>query len=89
MKNLKYYDLLNFNTQLNNYEMNELFNKLKIEEFNCFFYTICSILSSMIYHELLRSKEEFITYQNNPNLYDLSIFTLLMVVSLSCLLFSK
>jgi hypothetical protein len=69
--------------------MNELFNKLKIEEFNCFFYTVCTLFNCIIYHELISAKEDYTSYQNKSEIYDLSIITLLIVNSVTCLLFSN
>lgn len=72
----------------NDYETNDLFIKIKIQEFNNAFYTLVSIASALIYHDLNTYGSNYAAYENNKQLYDLSIVTSIMITSIGVLMFS-
>lgn len=73
----------------NDYETNDLFVKLKIEEFHCAFYTFVSICSALIYHDINTYGASYDTFTKNKGLYDLSLNVSVIIISLGVLMFSK
>ena len=62
---------------------------MKIEEFNCFFYTLASLLLSMMYHEFKNYKQDYEMYNIDIDLYNAISNLLLTIISISALLFGK
>jgi hypothetical protein len=74
----------------NDYDANELFCKIKLEEFHCAFFTLLSIASGMIYHDLNTFGQKFYSiYKNHKDYYDMSIYISSIFVSIGVLMFSK
>ena len=70
----------------NDYEINECFRKLQIQEFNTCFFTIVNLLSVYLYHDN-NNDEEF--KKNNLKLYKICVNFSLVICSISVVCFSK
>jgi hypothetical protein len=70
----------------NDYEINECFRKLQIQEFNTCFFTIVNLLSVYLYHDT-KNDEGFKT--NNLKLYKICVNFSLVICSISVVCFSK
>lgn len=73
----------------NDYERNDLFIKLKNEEFNCAFYTVLSITTALFYHDMNTYPESYTIYTSNKDLYTMALKFLLITTTINSLLFSK
>lgn len=70
----------------NDYETNEYFLKLKLEEFNTAFYTLISIICGIIYHDLTNYHTQLST--KNMELYNKSKSVTLILTSVNVILFN-
>jgi uncharacterized membrane protein (DUF485 family) len=73
---------------LDDYETNECFIKLKLEEFNTALYTFMSIASALLYHDFKNYPENYSNFKNNHEFYNLVLKLSIIMVSLSVLMFS-
>jgi hypothetical protein len=61
--------------------INDYFTRIKVEEFNTAFYTFVSIISGLIYHELKTNSNEYTTYIDSPDIFNLARDISLIFVS--------
>lgn len=76
-------------SEINDYTSNDYYIKLKIEEFNTAIYTLVSIISGLLYHELKNYGENYESFTKNSELLDKAIDACLIMVSVGVFLFSK
>lgn len=73
----------------NDYLLEDLFLKIKVTEFNISFFTLVSMVCSLIYHEIKTYSADYAIFTKNKELHNTCINFCLIMTTISVAFFSK